>query len=905
MHYSRGQGATEYLVVLGAVLLVSMVVVQAVASSSSSGIELREQQSESYWKKASPFSITSYTLENGLLAATIRNQLTEPLKLTSVRVVDSAGASTLWSGSAIVSGGAETTLFMRYGLNNSCKNSAGGTPFEITQITFNYDKTSIQGLKQVGDKSLAGKCAAQQGIVFRSPTPSDGASVSSNTNVSINATIDGSTAIRLKDFGLVWNGTNTSFYDDSLVLAMNFDDVYELGERGGKVVDVSSYGNNGVIYGNTAGIWHFDEADGSRVADESRFGNNGTIYGNTRLLLHLDEENGAVVVDSSGYDASCVMAANNTRTTGKTGGAVRFYGDHASRITCTNTSAFNITNNMTITAWVKLANNLNSAIMGRESGGPRAFTFRKGISNGVCFEWSQNNTIEGSVYNTCTTAGIDDNWHHGAVSFASGQYKIYVDDQLNVSGTSAITSIYTGTNPNITIGYSVWSSDYDANGTIDEVGLYSTVLNATQIAQQYNEGRAKHADWADGKSGSGLSFDGANDYVSVGNSASLNLTDRITIEMWVKPNSLSNDPVVLSKDISSSYYIQLLSTGSIQFGIDYAGGAGRWLSSWSNVVGTNNWYHVVGTYDKNGGSNNLKIYSNGALVGQGTYTGSAAGNSAELLFSYPYSVNSFNGSIDEVGIYNRSFSASDVLARYNAGRAKHADWNASGKNGPAMLFDGVNGNNITIPNSASVENVLEDQFTLSAWFKPAATPPDYLQSYAILIRTGSHSGLMMDNNNKANAWLYNNSGLVTNFVSTNNASVGQWNFAAMTYNNTSKQINLYLNGVKTGPHTLLGQPLDYGTNTFKIGKAMDGSCTAGWRWCFNGSIDEVRVWKRALSDAEIRQQYYSSLNKFAPDKWVFNSTQTLVPAGTHTYYLYANGTDGSSDFTEERTIRAS
>jgi hypothetical protein len=55
----------------------------------------------------------------------------------------------------------------------------------------------------------------------------------------------------LEVFKFNWNGTNYSFYDSSLVLAMNFNNNSAIGENVTKAVDISKYGNNGTIYGAT------------------------------------------------------------------------------------------------------------------------------------------------------------------------------------------------------------------------------------------------------------------------------------------------------------------------------------------------------------------------------------------------------------------------------------------------------------------------------------------------------------------------------------------------------------------------------------------------------------------------------------------------------------------------------
>ncbi|MFA5247405.1 MAG: hypothetical protein WC408_05950, partial [Candidatus Micrarchaeia archaeon] len=132
--------------------------------------------------------------------------------------------------SKVFGAGSEAPIYIRYGLNNGCKNSNTGSPFEVTEVTFIYDKTGgVTGFSQVGVKPLNGKCANTDGLFFNPSSSADGASAttaSGGANITLNATIDSTTASQLSEFGLVWNGTSTPFYDSSLVLAMNFDDVY-------------------------------------------------------------------------------------------------------------------------------------------------------------------------------------------------------------------------------------------------------------------------------------------------------------------------------------------------------------------------------------------------------------------------------------------------------------------------------------------------------------------------------------------------------------------------------------------------------------------------------------------------------------------------------------------------------
>jgi len=69
------------------------------------------------------------------------------------------------------------------------------------------------------------------------------------------------------------------------------------------------------------------------------------------------------------------------------------------------------------------------------------------------------------------------------------------------------------------------------------------------------------------------------------------------------------------------------------------------------------WNHVALTYDKNAGTNNQKLYVNGVLKAQQTVTGSIAANTNALIIG-----DLFNGSIDEVRIWNVARSADNIRA---------------------------------------------------------------------------------------------------------------------------------------------------------------------------------------------------------------------------------------------------
>ena len=80
---------------------------------------------------------------------------------------------------------------------------------------------------------------------------------------------------------------------------------------------------------------------------------------------------------------------------------------------------------------------------------------------------------------------------------------------------------------------------------------------------------------------------------------------------------------------------------------------------------TNKWYHIAGTYQAN---NNIKIYVNGVLE-KTTSIGVTRGtnpNNFSIGQSLIFPGRFFNGTIDEVKIYNRALSAEEIEAEYLA-----------------------------------------------------------------------------------------------------------------------------------------------------------------------------------------------------------------------------------------------
>lgn len=98
-------------------------------------------------------------------------------------------------------------------------------------------------------------------VSFLSPTPNNG-TTNFNTYLEINASIMESTLLSSITYN--WNGLNYTFYNGSLVLMYNFENLSAIGENSTHIKDLSSSGNNGTTYNgsticgqiNTCPIWN-------------------------------------------------------------------------------------------------------------------------------------------------------------------------------------------------------------------------------------------------------------------------------------------------------------------------------------------------------------------------------------------------------------------------------------------------------------------------------------------------------------------------------------------------------------------------------------------------------------------------------------------------------------------------
>jgi PKD repeat protein len=184
-------------------------------------------------------------------------------------------------------------------------------------------------------------------------------------------------------------------------------------------------------------------------------------------------------------------------------------------------------------------------------------------------------------------------------------------------------------------------------------------------------------------------------------------------------------------------------------------------------------------------------------------------------------------------------TAYDVSGHGNNGDVGTAIWTGTGKYGGALSFNGID-SMVTVPDSGSIN--FTTGFTLEAWVNPVAqgnweTVIFKEQSGGMLYSLYANNGT-----NRPVGQVYLNNA-EQNAPGTGAVPLFAWTHLASTYDGST--LKLYVNGVLVGSKAISGS-LPATTNPLRIG------ANTIWNEPFNGQIDEVRLYNRALTPGELQ-----------------------------------------------------
>ena len=232
-------------------------------------------------------------------------------------------------------------------------------------------------------------------------------------------------------------------------------------------------------------------------------------------------------------------------------------------------------------------------------------------------------------------------------------------------------------------------------------------------------------------------------------------------------------------------------------------------------------------------------------------------------------------------------------SKYNNTGTMNCIWNVSGKFGKGLDFNGTN-TYVSVPDNNRYLTI-NGSISIEAWIYAKSLPIE-----ASILSKGGLGGscgnydLYVYNNyltfmgwNACSSWSQGKS--VYSPIAT-----GVWQFVAISFNGT--YVRFFINGNKTD--TMAWNGMGYAdTNPLEIGKQQAGA--AGY---WNGTLDEIRIYNRSLTDSEIRMHYQSEFQKYNSTEYRFYDNVTNLNQGMYTYYGWANDTFGNSASSETRTL---
>ena len=180
---------------------------------------------------------------------------------------------------------------------------------------------------------------------------------------------------------------------------------------------------------------------------------------------------------------------------------------------------------------------------------------------------------------------------------------------------------------------------------------------------------------------------------------------------------------------------------------------------------------------------------------------------------------------------------------------KDATW-VDGRIGKALRFSG-NGSHVELPNTPELDSLHENNYTVAAWVRPETDPGR--DPYAIVMKETRHIGLVMRPRFGMDHWFADGTNGFAGFLRPEHPA-GRFYHVAGVIDRTKGLSRIVVDGKELGtkkfPPGAKAWDMKQAHWRFGTGNLQPDK---RWAWQFNGIIDDVRFYKRALTDDEIQQ----------------------------------------------------
>jgi hypothetical protein len=410
----------------------------------------------------------------------------------------------------------------------------------------------------------------------------------------------------------------------------------------------------------------------------------GVSSSNLKLYLPMNEGVGTYTYDGSGNQNHGTISGatwDTANTDIAQVGLVRqnspmVFDGSDDKVTLGSVVSLSQSSNYTLSAWFLTSNSssggsnrLQNALFSESSGYQHDF----GIDGGK-LTWHNYDGAWQKRQGATTVS--DGDWHHGVLIHNSDMtVDIYLDGSLDLDGADGTSQVP------FTLDLIGRNSTYGNyfNGLINEVAIWDEALDADAVTALYNSGTPLDATtdsgnydnsdrlqgywrndndttWIDRANTGVASFDGTDDYLSLGTPYSYTNN---TFSAWIKPeaNSSADRRIIDTTDANDDGVLLYVRGDSdkIQYAVNGSG-----LQSASTYNGQ--WVHIVGTYD----GSTQKLYINGSLD-QSTSTSQTISTTTNAIIgarSFTSQTTPFKGQISGTHVFDVALSASEVSELY-------------------------------------------------------------------------------------------------------------------------------------------------------------------------------------------------------------------------------------------------
>ncbi|MEQ9402518.1 MAG: LamG-like jellyroll fold domain-containing protein [Cyclobacteriaceae bacterium] len=510
------------------------------------------------------------------------------------------------------------------------------------------------------------------------------------------------------------------------------------------------------------------------------------------------------------------------------------------------------------------------------------------------------------------TSVNDDEWHYlaGTVDISTGVWSVYVDGVLESSTTHATGSTLAGTDV-LTIGGH--TTLYYA-GAIDEVSIWNTALDQSAIQYNMNNSLGGSENGIVGlfkfNEGSGTTTSDASSYAMSGtltnmdpgtdwitgpastNVCGFQMSDEITIGDVTPPSVLVQN-ITIQQDESGLTTIAItdidngttdncasnenltFSLNKSEFDCDETG---------ANVV-------TLTVTDESGNESSADVTvtitsSISDQVVTATQSNVCPGESATVSIAGSQEMISYTLRNEAGTIIDGPIDGTGSAIDFTTGAiSQETTFNVFGEpssnSDQAMVVGSVA--QVIIPSSSSLQ--LSENWTIEAWVKPSATVMNIVETY-----NGSGGYILRSNGSKWQAYAMQSSGSFAIVTSATSLVIDEWTHVAATFNETTNQLKIYVNGVLDATNSSATVDQRGSTTTIKLGGRGDDGSMQGAH-----TQDEVRIWNIERTDQEISDYMSMALSGSESGLVAYYNYNDLTfsEMGMTIPDLTSNGNDGT------------